>query len=64
MRRQCVALKNSVKPGYPDENHEKLVFDIYDFINEEDENGDPICDDKGKRLDDKPHPNNIKQELF
>jgi hypothetical protein len=64
MRRQCVALKNSVKAGHPDENHEKLVFDIYDFINEEDENSDPICDDKGKRLDDKPHANNIKQELF
>jgi hypothetical protein len=64
IRRQCVAIKNIAKVGHPDENHEKMVFDIFDFINEEDENGDPICDDKGKRLDDKPHANNIKQELF
>lgn len=64
MRRQCVALKNTVKSGHPDENHEKLVFDIFDFINEENEYGDPITDDKGKPLYDKPHANNIKQELF
>jgi hypothetical protein len=64
MRRQCVALKDSAKVGHPDDTYEKLVFDIFDFIKESDDNGDPICDEKGRTLYDKPHANNIKQELF
>jgi len=50
--------------GRPDEDKEKLVFDIFDFINETDDQGEAICDDKGKELGEKPHSNNIKQELF
>jgi hypothetical protein len=64
MRRQSITVKQSVKTGRPDEDKEKYVFDIYDFINETDEAGDNICDDKGKELGSRPHANNIKQELF
>jgi len=64
MRRQCIALKQPRTVGRPDQEHEKLVFDIYEFINETDENGNEIEDEKNKVLGEKPHANNIKQELF
>lgn len=64
MRRQSITVKQDVKTGRPDEEKEKYVFDIFDFINEIDERGFSIEDDKNKVLGDKPHPNNIKQELF
>jgi hypothetical protein len=64
MRRQSITVKQDIKTGRPDEEKEKYVFDIYDFINETDERGFNIEDDKNKVLGDKPHPNNIKQELF
>ena len=64
IKKQCIALKNSVRVGYPTEDTEKLVFDIYDFIDETDEHGNNICDDKNNRLAEKPHVNNIKKELF
>lgn len=64
MRRQSITVKQNTKTGRPDEEKEKYVFDIFDFINETDERGFSIEDDKNKVLGDKPHPNNIKQELF
>jgi hypothetical protein len=64
IRRQCIALKDTVKVGRPTDDTDKLVFDIFDFIDECDEHGNNICDDKGNRLGDKPHANNIKKELF
>lgn len=64
VRRQVACVKDSVKMGRPTEDSERLVFDIFEFIDETDERGIGICDDKGKELGDKPHPNNIKQELF
>jgi hypothetical protein len=64
MRRQSITVKQIVKTGRPDEEKEKFVFDIFDFINETDEHTETICDEKGKELGSKPHANNIKQELF
>ena len=64
IRRQVACVKDSTKLGRPTEDTEKLVFDIFEFIEETDERGIGICDDKNKELGDKPHPNNIKQELF
>ena len=65
-KRQVVYPKDSIKTGrHDDEDTEsKLVFDIFEFINESDERGFAIEDDKGKTLADKVHPNNIKQELW
>jgi hypothetical protein len=64
IRRQVACVKDSTKLGRPTTDSEKLVFDIFEFIEETDERGIGICDDKNKELGDKPHPNNIKQELF
>lgn len=64
MRRQCISKKDQVRKGRPDVDSEKLVFNVFEFINEYDEKGFNITDDKGKDLGEKPHPNNIKQELF
>jgi hypothetical protein len=65
VKRQTIALKEQIKIGRPTEDeNDKLVFDIFEFIDEEDEKGFTICDEKSKELGDKPHPNNIKQELF
>lgn len=60
VKRQVIAVKDVVKgAGRPKEDDTfRLVFDITDFINEDQE------DEKGKDLGDKPHPNNIKDELF
>lgn len=66
-KRQVVYPKNVIQNGRhwdEDDTENKLVFDIFDFINESDERGFSIEDDKGKTLVDKPHPNNIKQELW
>jgi len=65
-KRQVVCIKDFVQIGrpYDEENDNKLVFYIFDFIEESDEQGNLLCDDKGKELNDKPHVNNIKQELF
>ena len=64
MRRQSITVKQNIKTGRPDEEKEKFVFDIFDFINETDEHSETICEEKGKELGTKPHANNIKQELF
>ena len=64
IRRQSITVKDVVKLGRPSDEIDKLVFDVFDFIDETDEHGDNICDDKGNRLQDKPHANNIKKELF
>lgn len=64
IRRQSITVKQPIKTGRPDEEKEKYVFDIFDFINETDDQGEAIYDDKGKELGSKPHSNNIKQELF
>lgn len=61
VKRQVISIKDIVKgPGRPKDDEEtvKLVFDITDFIN------DDVYDEKDKPLGDKPHPNNIKDELF
>lgn len=65
-KRQVVCPKNLVQMGRPwdEENDNRLVFDIFDFIEESDDRGETIVDEKGKELHDKPHVNNIKQELF
>jgi hypothetical protein len=65
-KRQVVYPKDNIKTGrHDDEDTEsKLVFDIFEFINESDDRGFAIEDDKGKTLADKVHPNNIKQELW
>lgn len=65
-RRQCVAPKDLVSSGRKpdDEDVVKYVFNPYEFLNSEDDKGFTITDDKGKVLEDKPHPNNIKPELF
>jgi hypothetical protein len=50
-----------VKPVMEDEEDEdkmKMVFDIWDFLN------DGQIDEKGKDLGSKPHINNVKGELF
>ena len=49
---------------WDEENDNRLIFDIFDFIEESDERGDSIVDEKNKELGEKPHVNNIKQELF
>jgi len=64
IRRQSITVKDVVKIGRPSDEVDKLVFDVFDFIDETDDMGDNICDDKGNRLHDKPHANNIKKELF
>ena len=65
-KRQVVCPKNVVKVGgvHDDDNDTRLIFDIFDFIEESDEHGDPLCDERNKELHDKPHVINIKQELF
>ena len=65
-KRQVVCIKDFVQIGRPvdDENDTKLIFDIFDFIEESDDKGESITDEKGKELGEKPHVNNIKQELF
>ena len=65
-KRQVVYPKSSVKIGRlkDDEEDTRLIFDIFEFINQCDERGDNLCDEKSKELGDKPHPNNIKQELW
>ena len=65
-KRQVVCIKDFVQTGRPwdEENDNRLVFDIFDFIEESDQQGNLLCDDKGKELNEKPHVNNIKQELF
>ena len=53
--------KKQVKIGNPHHNdagYDPLMFDIWDFI----ESG--CVDDKGKDLDERPHPNNVKGELL
>lgn len=65
-KRQVVCPKDFVQTGRPwdEENDNRLVFDIFDFIEESDERGESIVDEKNKELGEKPHVNNIKQELF
>lgn len=65
-KRQVVYPKDVIKQGRHDEDNteSKLFFDIFEFINEFDERGLSIEDDKNKTLGDKVHPNNIKQELW
>ena len=65
-KRQVVCPKDFVQTGRPwdEENDNRLIFDIFDFIEESDERGDSIVDEKNKELGEKPHVNNIKQELF
>ena len=65
-KRQVVCPKDFVQVGRPwdEENDNRLIFDIFDFIEESDERGDSIVDEKNKELGEKPHVNNIKQELF
>ena len=65
-KRQVVCQKDFVQIGgvHSDENDNRLVFDIFDFIEESDERGETIVDEKNKELGEKPHVNNIKQELF
>lgn len=59
IRRQVVCLKEDATVGRPkDGEDERMIFDIFDFI-EEDQ-----YDDKGNRLDRKPHVNNIKGDLL
>ena len=60
IRRQVVALKElELHPGRPPSGEDtRLIFDIYDFIEEDRFN------DKGERLDRRPHINNIKNELM
>jgi hypothetical protein len=61
IKRQVIAIKDLVpsKGGRPkDEDQVKLVFDITDFI----DLGE--MDEKGKDLGEKPHANNVKDELF
>lgn len=64
IRRQSIAPKNQTRVGRPDDEYDKLVFNVFEFINEYDDKGFVITDEKGKDLGEKPHPNNIKQELF
>jgi hypothetical protein len=65
-KRQVVCPKDFVQVGgiRDDEEDNRLIFDIYDFIEQSDDRGESIVDEKGKELGDKPHVNNIKQELF
>lgn len=60
VKRQVISIKDNKGPGRPktDEEDSRLVFDITDFIELD------KVDDKGKELGCKPHPNNIKEELF
>jgi hypothetical protein len=61
VKRQVVSIKDQVKgPGRPktDEDDQRLVFDITDFVEQD------KLDDKGKELGLRPHPNNIREELF
>lgn len=60
VKRQVVSIKEQKSAGRPksDEEDTRLVFDITDFIDLD------RVDDKGKELGCKPHPNNIKEELF
>jgi hypothetical protein len=66
-KRQVVYPKTNIKTGrhWDDEDTDsKLVFNIFDFIDESDERGLSIEDEKGKTLGEKPHPNNVKPELW
>jgi hypothetical protein len=63
-KRQVVCQKDFVKVGGIADDDHKLIFDIFEFIEQTDEKGDLLCDDRGKELNEKPHVNNIKQELF
>ena len=66
-KRQVVCPKDLIKVGGvrdDEENDTRLIFDIYDFIEQSDDRGESIVDEKGKELGEKPHVNNIKQELF
>jgi hypothetical protein len=63
-KRQVVCQKDFVKIGRPEDDENKLIFDIFEFIEQSDDRGNLLCDEKGKELNDKPHVNNIKQELF
>jgi hypothetical protein len=63
-KRQVVCQKDFVKVGGVADDENKLIFDIFEFIEQTDDKGNMVCDDKGKELNDKPHVNNIKQELF
>lgn len=67
MRRKVILPKEySASDGRPSDGTTptKLVFDIFDYINEDDDQGFTCVDEKGTPLKDKPHPNNIKPELF
>jgi hypothetical protein len=65
-KRQVVCPKDFVQVGrpYDEENDTRLIFNIFDFIEESDDRGESIVDEKNKELGEKPHVNNIKQELF
>lgn len=63
-KRQVVCPKDFVKMGGIADDDHKLIFDIFEFIEQSDEKGNLLCDEKGKELNEKPHVNNIKQELF
>jgi len=57
IRRQVVCLKEERAAGGP-QGADRLVFNIYDFIEEE------AFDDKGNTLGRRPHVNNIKGDLL
>jgi hypothetical protein len=65
-KRQVVYPKSILKIGrvWDEEEDTRLIFDVYEFINQCDDRGNILCDEKSKELGDKPHPNNIKQELW
>jgi hypothetical protein len=63
-KRQVVYPKDFVKVGGVADDESKLVFDIWEFLEEFDEHNNILCDDKGKELGEKISVYNIKQELF
>ena len=65
-KRQVVCPKDFVQMGgvRDEETDFRLIFNIFDFIEESDDRGESIVDEKNKKLGEKPHVNNIKQELF
>lgn len=67
VKRTVVCAKQLVKTGrhvIDEDENDKLRYDVFEFIDEMDERGFAICDDKGKELGDKVSPHNIKPELF
>lgn len=63
-KRQVVCPKDFVQVGGVADDENKLVFDIWEFLEEFDEQNNILCDDKGRELGEKISVYNIKQELF